>query len=195
MKRLCILIGGTGSNMCAIVKAIQKGHLDMQCVGVISHRASAKGIEKAQALNVPVEVIDHHAYPTRGAFEQALAQRLEALNPDWIALAGFMRILSPEFIKRFENKILNIHPSLLPKYKGLNTHQRVLDAKDDIHGATVHLVTEELDDGPILGQMQMPVLEDDTPQSLQTRLHDIEHILYVEVLKSLAFEKPDQISA
>jgi phosphoribosylglycinamide formyltransferase 1 len=185
MKQVLILFGGQGTNACAIVKAIQSSELPMHCVCAISHRAHAAGIKHLQALNIPVEVIDHQSFSSKEAFEADLMKAIDKSKPDLIILAGFMRILSTNFIDTYPNKILNIHPSLLPKHRGLNTHQKVIDAKDKEHGATVHVVTSELDAGPILGQQRIEVNENDTAESLEKRLKTIEHRLYVDVLKSI----------
>lgn len=151
-------------------------------VVVISNRPEAGGLAKAEALGVPTEVVDHKAFADRESFELALASRLDDYRPDVICLAGFMRILTADFVRRWEGRMLNIHPSLLPKYRGLHTHERALDAGDAEHGCTVHIVTEGLDDGPILGQARVPILPGDTPELLADRVLVEEHKLYPDVL-------------
>lgn len=154
---------------------------------VVSNRPEAAGLEKAGARGVATAVVDHRAFAgDRAAFEAQLTAELERVAPDIICLAGFMRVLTEGFVSRWEGRILNIHPSLLPKYKGLHTHARALAAGDREHGCTVHLVTAALDDGPILGQARMPVLDGDTPETLAARLLPLEHRLYADVLRRFA---------
>lgn len=150
---------------------------------VLSNVPGAGGLAKAEARAVPTAVVDHRAYPDRTRFEAAVADALDRAAPDVICLAGFMRILTAGFVTRYAGRILNIHPSLLPKYKGLDTHQRALEAGDAMHGCTVHLVTPELDDGPILGQARVPVMSDDTAATLAARVLTWEHQLYPAVLR------------
>ena len=180
---LVVLISGRGSNMIAIANACASGELNAQISLVISNEKNAAGIDAAKKLGIDTCVIEHTAYPNREAFDSALAQRVALANPDWIALAGFMRILGEEFVATWPGKILNIHPSLLPLYPGLNTHQRALDAGDKVAGATVHIVTGTLDDGPIFAQVKVPIFAQDTAQSLAQRVIKEEHALYVYVLK------------
>lgn len=175
-----VLIGGNGSNLQALIDK-QSPHYTL--AGVISHRPEAYGLERAKNANIPTTVVSHQAYHSRSDFEAALVQALDNYQPDLIVLAGFMRILSPDFVKRYPGKILNIHPSLLPKYKGLNTHQRVLDAKDQEHGVSIHFVTEELDGGPLVAQVKIPVLLNETVESLTQRIHHVEHGLYPTVVE------------
>ena len=152
-------------------------------VVVVSNRPGAGGIARAQALGVPTEVVDHATFSgDRAAFEAALTEALERYTPDVLCLAGFMRVLSETFVTRWDGRILNIHPSLLPKYRGLHTHARALEAGDSEHGCTVHLVTPALDDGPVLGQARVPVLPGDTPESLAARVLVQEHALYPRAL-------------
>ena len=158
---------------------------------VASNDPTANGLDKARALGVPVTAVDHRAFgKDRAAFERALLEPLMAARPDIICLAGFMRVLTPGFVARFEGRMLNIHPSLLPKYPGLHTHQRALDAGDTVAGCTVHLVTSVLDDGPILAQASVPVLADDTAETLAARVLVQEHALYPSVLRSFASQAP-----
>lgn len=185
MKRVAILISGGGSNMLALVRDMTGDH-PARPVLVASNDPAAGGLAKAAALNIPTAALDHRAYPDREAFESDLAQHIDAATPDMICLAGFMRILTPGFIRRYEGRMLNIHPSLLPKYPGLNTHARALAAQDTEAGCTVHEVTADLDAGPILGQARVPVLPGDTQDSLAARVLTMEHRLYPQVLRRFA---------
>lgn len=185
-KRVAILISGGGSNMVALVQSMRGDH-PARPVLVLSNDPQAGGLARARHLNVPTFAIDHKPYgKDRSGFEAALQTALETARPDIICLAGFMRILTPEFAGRWEGRMLNIHPSLLPRYKGLHTHARALEAGDREHGCTVHEVTAALDDGPILGQARMPVQAGDTPESLAARLLPLEHALYPAVLRRFA---------
>lgn len=185
-KRVAILISGGGSNMVALAQSMRGGH-PARPVLVLSNDPQAGGLAKARALHIPTLAIDHKPFgKDRAGFETALHQALETARPDIICLAGFMRILTPEFTAKWEGRMLNIHPSLLPKYKGLHTHSRALAEGDKIHGCTVHEVTAALDDGPILGQARMPVLADDTAATLAARLLPLEHALYPAVLRRFA---------
>ncbi len=185
MKRVAILISGGGSNMLALVRDMVGDH-PARPVLVASNDPAAGGLAKAAALGIPTAALDHRAYPSREAFEADLARILDAANPDVICLAGFMRILTPGFIRHYEGRMLNIHPSLLPKYPGLHTHARALAAGDTEAGCTVHEVTADLDAGPILGQARVPVLPDDTPDTLAARVLIQEHRLYPAVLRRFA---------
>lgn len=185
-KRVAVLISGGGSNMAALLADMTGAH-PARPVLVLSNDPSAKGLGLAAARSVPVAAIDHRPFgKDRAAFEAALHQALLAARPDIICLAGFMRILGADFIANWQGRILNIHPSLLPKYRGLHTHARALEAGDQHHGCTVHLVTPALDDGPILGQAQLTIAPDDTPQSLAARVLPLEHALYPAVLRRFA---------
>lgn len=187
MKRVAILISGGGSNMLALVRDMgQAGH---PCAPVLvaSNDPAAGGLAKAAALGVPTAAVDHRPFGRdRAGFEAALLQPILAARPDILCLAGFMRILTPAFIRLFEGRMLNIHPSLLPKYPGLHTHQRALDAGDAQAGCTVHEVTADLDAGPILGQARVPVLPGDTADALAARVLVQEHRLYPAVLRRFA---------
>jgi phosphoribosylglycinamide formyltransferase-1 len=185
-KRVAILISGGGSNMVSLVNSMQDDH-PARAVLVVSNDPNAGGLAKAQALGVPTACIDHKPFgKDRAAFEAALQSALEAADPDIICLAGFMRILTPDFTAKWEGRMLNIHPSLLPKYKGLHTHARALEAGDPEHGCSVHEVTAALDDGPILGQARLSVRPDDTADTLAARLLPLEHSLYPAVLRRFA---------
>ena len=186
MKRVAILISGGGSNMIKLVESMTGEH-PARAVIVGSNDPQAAGLARAAAMGVPTFAIDHRAYKgDRPAFEAALLEPLLAARPDILCLAGFMRILTPDFVQLFAGRMLNIHPSLLPKYPGLHTHQRALDAGDAEAGASVHLVTPELDAGPILGQARVPVLPGDTADTLAARVLTQEHRLYPQVLRRFA---------
>ena len=185
MKRVAILISGGGSNMLALVRDMVGDH-PARPVLVASNDPTAGGLTKAAALDIPTAALDHRAYPTREAFEAELSRLIDTARPDMICLAGFMRILTPGFIRRYQGRMLNIHPSLLPKYPGLNTHARALAAHDTEAGCTVHEVTADLDAGPMLGQARVPVLPGDTEDSLAARVLTLEHKLYPAVLRRFA---------
>ena len=185
-KRVAILISGGGSNMVALVDSMRGDH-PARAVLVVSNDPDAGGLAKAQKLGIPTASVDHKPFgKDRAAFEAALQDTLEAAAPDIICLAGFMRILTPDFTAKWDGRMLNIHPSLLPKYKGLHTHARALEAGDTEHGCSVHEVTAALDDGPILGQARLSVSPDDTPDTLAARLLPLEHALYPAVLRRFA---------
>jgi phosphoribosylglycinamide formyltransferase-1 len=192
VKRVALLISGGGSNMLTLVRDMQGDH-PARPVLVASNDPKAGGLAKAAELGVPTVAIDHRAYATRAEFEAALLQPLLAAEADIICLAGFMRILTPGFVEHFKGRMLNIHPSLLPLYPGLHTHQRALDAGDAQAGCTVHLVTPVLDDGPILGQARVPVLQGDTADTLAARVLVQEHKLYPAVLRRFAQGVTDPI--
>ncbi|MFC0200696.1 phosphoribosylglycinamide formyltransferase [Paracoccus rhizosphaerae] len=186
MTRVAILISGGGSNMLRLVEDMTGDH-PARPVLVASNDPQAAGLARAAALGVPVAAVDHHDFSRdRAGFEAALLQPLLDARPDIICLAGFMRILTPDFVQRFAGRMLNIHPSLLPKYAGLDTHARALAAGDAQAGCTVHEVTPELDSGPLLGQARVPVLLGDTPESLAARVLVQEHRLYPAVLRRFA---------
>lgn len=186
MKRVAILISGGGSNMVRLVESMTGNHPG-RAVLVASNDPGASGLARAAAMGVPVAAVDHRPYRgDRAAFEAALLEPVLASEPDILCLAGFMRVLTPDFVARFEGRMLNIHPSLLPKYPGLHTHQRALDAGDREAGCTVHEVTAVLDDGPILGQARVPVQPGDTADTLAARVLAMEHRLYPAVLRRFA---------
>lgn len=185
-KRVAILISGGGSNMVALVKSMTGDH-PARPVLVLSNDPRAGGLEKARALGVPTAAVDHKPFGRdREGFEAALNAELEKAAPDIICLAGFMRILTPGFIAKWQGRMLNIHPSLLPKYKGLHTHARAIEAGDAEAGCSVHEVTAELDGGPILGQARVPIEPGDTPETLAARILPMEHRLYPAVLRRFA---------
>jgi len=187
--KLVVLISGSGSNLQAFIDQIAAGQLAAEICLVVSNKADAFGLQRASDAGIETAVIAHTDFASREAFDQALMEKIKPYSPDIIILAGFMRILTAEFIHAFADKILNIHPSLLPKYKGLNTHQRAIEANDQFHGASVHLVTPELDDGPVIIQGQMPINDSDTAESLQQRIHKIEHQIYPLAVNWLASGK------
>jgi len=179
LKSGVVLISGRGSNMRSIVEA--RTGLDVKAV--ISNRPDAPGLAWARSQGLPAIALDHKAHATREAFDAELAAAIERLAPDLVLLAGFMRILTPEFIARFPRRILNIHPSLLPAFPGLHTHRRALEAGVKLHGCTVHLVTPELDSGPIVAQAAVPVLRGDTEETLAARVLEAEHRVYPQVVR------------
>lgn len=187
MKRVALLISGGGSNMLALVRDMADRDHPAKPVLVLSNDPAAAGLQRAADLGVAIAAVDHRPFGRdRAAFEAALLEPLLAAGPDIICLAGFMRILTPGFVTRFEGRMLNIHPSLLPKYPGLHTHQRALDAGDAEAGCSVHEVTADLDAGPILGQARVPVLPGDTAETLAARVLTQEHRLYPAVLRRFA---------
>ena len=189
MRNIVILISGGGSNMEAIVRAAKRDDwatkVGARVSGVISNRPDAKGLLLAQAHSIATQVVDHKSFATREAFDRALAQAIDVHYPALVVLAGFMRILTPGFVNRYTGHLVNIHPSLLPAFPGLNTHQRAIDAGCVEAGATVHQVTTELDFGPILAQAVVPVLKGDTAARLAARVITREHLLYPATIFSL----------
>jgi phosphoribosylglycinamide formyltransferase-1 len=177
-KRIAVLLSGRGSNFQSILSASQSGTLGGEIALVVSNRPGAAGLDIAREAGIATALIDHQAYATREAFDADLAGALESQSPDLIVLAGFMRILTPEFVSRFAGRLMNIHPSLLPLYPGLHTHQRALDAGDTHAGATVHYVTSELDGGPPVLQAKVVVQPDDNADSLAARVLQVEHEIY-----------------
>ena len=173
-----ILISGSGTNLQAFIDAARDGSLDLNIAVVVSNRPDAYGLVRARDAGIATECVRNEDYPERAAFDEALADTLKKYEPGLLILAGFMRILTRQFVRRFEGKILNIHPALLPKFPGLNTHQRVIDAGETLHGSTVHFVTEELDAGPRILQGRVPVLADDTASRLSARVQAVEHKIY-----------------
>ncbi|BDT60714.1 MULTISPECIES: phosphoribosylglycinamide formyltransferase [Massilia] len=178
MKNIVILISGRGSNMEAIVRAMESEGWPARIAAVISNKPEAKGLEYAQARGIPTAVVANKEYASRAEFDAALQETIDRFAPDLVVLAGFMRILTAPFVEHYAGRMLNIHPSLLPLYPGLGTHQQAIDAGDKEHGATVHFVTAELDHGPIVAQARIPVLPDDTEDTLSARLLVEEHKLY-----------------
>lgn len=175
---MVVLISGSGTNLQAIIDAMEAGHIPGRIAAVISNKADAKGLQRAGQHQIPGIVIDHRAYPSREAFDQDVMAAIDEFNPRLVVLAGFMRILSEGFVNHYAGRLINIHPSLLPKHKGLNTHQRAIDANEPAHGCTTHFVTYELDGGPIIGRRQVTIDKKDSAESLAARVQKEEHILY-----------------
>lgn len=185
-KRIVILISGRGSNMEAILNA----NIDnIDIVAVISNRPDAKGIPIAAAAGVPTAIVDHKCYPTREAFDQAMIEQIDAYQPDLVVLAGFMRILTAEFTSHYNHRLMNIHPSLLPAFTGLHTHERAIAEGVRFHGCTIHFVTPALDHGPIILQAVVPVLPEDDPDQLAARVLKEEHRLYPEAIRLFATDR------
>ncbi|MDO6446185.1 phosphoribosylglycinamide formyltransferase [Colwellia sp. 1_MG-2023] len=181
-RRIVVLISGSGSNLQAIIDACKTTDYPGEVVGVISNKAEVFGLTRAENANIPHQVLSHKEYDSRESYDQALVSAIDDYNPDLVVLAGFMRILTPDFVQHFSGKLLNIHPSLLPKYQGLNTHQRAIDANDKEHGVSVHFVTEELDGGPVILQAKVPIFPEDTADDLASRIHVQEHKIYPLVI-------------
>ena len=173
-----VLLSGTGSNLQALIDSCAVKDSPARIRAVISNRADAYGLQRAQDAGIDTRVLDHKAFEGREAFDAALIDVIDTFNPQLVVLAGFMRILSAGFVRHYQGRLLNIHPSLLPKYKGLHTHQRALEAGDSEHGCSVHFVTEELDGGPLVVQAIIAVESDDSPHSLAQRVHAQEHQIY-----------------
>ncbi|MDC0379071.1 phosphoribosylglycinamide formyltransferase [Litorivicinus sp.] len=186
MRVVCLISGG-GTNLQALIDWQTKGLLgDAAIVSVISNVASAYGLERAKKASIPTAVLSHREYSDRLLFDQALRSLIDGYDPDLVVLAGFMRILTAEFVTHYHRRLINIHPSLLPKYKGLDTHRRALDAGDTVAGATVHWVTEALDAGDIIQQIEVPIVADDSEESLKARVLEAEHMLYPSVIRDLS---------
>lgn len=177
-SRVLVLISGNGSNLQALIDARDSGQVPIELVAVISNRPGARGLERARRAGIPALTLDHTDFDGREAFDRALIAEIDRYRPDLVVLAGFMRILTPELTRHFRGRMLNIHPSLLPKYQGLHTHERALAAGDREHGVTVHFVTEELDGGPAVIQARVPVYEDDNVSTLSERVQTQEHRIY-----------------
>ncbi|MEB8431891.1 phosphoribosylglycinamide formyltransferase [Cocleimonas sp. KMM 6892] len=184
--KIVVLISGSGSNLQAILDNIESGNIDAKITAVISNRANAYGLERAEKCGIDAKVLDHTHYDSREAFDLELQKLIDSYSPDLIVLAGFMRILSDGFVEHYNGKLINIHPSLLPLYKGLDTHQRALTDKQSEHGASVHFVIPELDAGKVIIQGIVDIKEDDDAESLAQRVHQIEHKIYPHAVKILA---------
>ena len=183
MKNIVILISGRGSNMEAIVRRCSQEAWPARVAGVVGNRADAAGLRFARDAGIATTVVDHTAFASRDAFDAELARQIDAFEADVIALAGFMRILTPAFVQRYDGRLVNIHPSLLPAFPGLDTHARAIAAGCKVAGASVHFVTPELDHGPIIGQAVVPVLADDSPALLAARVLALEHVLYPRAIR------------
>ena len=184
--RAAVLLSGAGSNFQAILNCVASGHLDIEIVAAFSDRPDAEGLARARQAGLPAIGIAPGEFPSRRAWWDAFAQRLRSLAPDVLALAGFMRILPADLCDEYRGRALNIHPSLLPRYPGLHTYRRVLEAKDSWHGTTLHFVTRELDSGPLIAQARLRVREEDDEASLKTRVQACEHVLYPRILQWMA---------
>ena len=184
-SRIVVLISGGGTNLQAIIDAAELADYPGTVVGVLSNKSDAYGLTRAQNANIETVALSHKDFASRDNYDQALIAKIDQFTPDIIVLAGFMRILTPAFVQYYQGKLLNIHPSLLPKYQGLNTHQRALDAGDKEHGVSVHFVTEELDGGPVILQAKVPIFDGDTIDDLAARVHEQEHRIYPLVVKWL----------
>ncbi len=185
MKRIVILISGRGSNMEAILRAAAAEQWPAKIAAVISNKAGAGGLKTAEAAGIPAVTLEHRSFPDRDSFDRALAEAIDRFEPDLVLLAGFMRILTAAFVQHYHGRLLNIHPSLLPSFPGLATHQQALDAGVKFHGATVHFVTPELDHGPIVEQAVVPVLEGDTEDVLAARVLEQEHVIYPRAVRDI----------
>lgn len=184
--RCVLLISGRGSNLSAILQATRAPDYPAMVVGVVSNKADAAGLQLARDAGIPVSVVPNADYPDRGSYDQALQAAVDAYAPDLVILAGFMRILTPGFVTHYAGRIINIHPSLLPAFTGLHTHQRALDAGVRLHGCTVHFVTAELDHGPIIAQAAVPVHDADDAETLAARVLAVEHRLYPQAVRWFA---------
>ncbi|HSC99386.1 MAG TPA: phosphoribosylglycinamide formyltransferase [Casimicrobiaceae bacterium] len=184
LARITILISGRGSNMTAVIDAAAEGRIEGAVTQVISNRPNAPGLDVARRRGIATTVVDHRVFASRAEFDAALAQAIDRSEPDVIVLAGFMRILGADFVKRYEGRMLNVHPSLLPAYPGTETHRRVLEDRGTRHGCTVHFVSVDVDGGPIVAQAEVPVLEGDDPDTLAARVLEQEHRLLPEVVAS-----------
>jgi len=182
-SRIVVLISGSGTNLQAIIDACKTEDYPGEVVGVVSNIPTAYGLTRAKEASINTAVLSHKDFDSREAYDESLIKLIDQYNADVIVLAGFMRILTPAFVQHFQGKLLNIHPSLLPKYQGLNTHQRAIDAKDTVHGVSVHYVTEELDGGPVILQAKVPIFDGDTAEDLASRVHEQEHRIYPLVVK------------
>ncbi len=182
-NRIVVLISGSGTNLQALINACKLNDYPGEIVAVISNKAQAYGLERAKLASIPQLAVEHKNFSSRELYDQALVEAIDTYQPDLVVLAGFMRILTPDFVQHYQGKLINIHPSLLPKYQGLNTHQRALDAGDEEHGVSVHFVTEELDGGPVILQAKVPIFEGDIADDLASRVHEQEHRIYPLVVK------------
>ena len=189
MKSIVILISGRGSNMESLLNAVAEGTLPVRVAAVISNRPEAKGLEAAAAQDVETCVVDHTRFDTRETFDAAMIKTIDSYSPDLVVLAGFMRILTDAFVRRYEGRLLNIHPSLLPSFPGLHTHRRALEEGVRVHGCTVHFVTPQLDHGPVVVQAAVPVLDGDDEASLAARVLVQEHQVYPMAVRWFAEER------
>jgi phosphoribosylglycinamide formyltransferase-1 len=183
MVNIVVLVSGSGSNLQAIIDQVSSGELPVRISLVVSNNADAYALQRAKSANIDACCIDHRSFSSRLEFDQALIDKIDQVKPDLLVLAGFMRILTAEFVAHYHNRLINIHPSLLPKYPGTDTHQRAIDANDEWHGVSIHFVVPEVDAGPVIVQGRFGIRANDTPESLQQRIHRIEHKLYPLAVK------------
>ena len=183
---IVVLLSGSGSNLQAIIDQIAEGRLNARIMAVISNKADAYGLERAKKAGIPTELIEHHQFDSRESFDAQLIKTIDKYQPKLIVLAGFMRILTDDFVNHYYGRMINIHPSLLPRYRGLHTHRRALEAGDSEHGLTIHYVSSELDGGPVILQKTVPVLEGDDEQTLAQRVLEQEHQAYPQVIQWIA---------
>ncbi|QIQ21496.1 phosphoribosylglycinamide formyltransferase [Zophobihabitans entericus] len=183
MKKIVVLVSGSGSNLQAIIDSCQSKLIDAQVAAVISNKPDVFALERAKQAEIPAHVINHKDFTSREEFDEVVAKQIDQYQPDLVVLAGYMRILTPKFVQHYTGKMLNIHPSLLPKYPGLHTHRRAIEAGDSEHGTSVHFVTEELDGGPIILQAKVPVFADDNEEDVASRVLVQEHQIYPLVVK------------
>ena len=188
MKKIVVLISGSGSNLEAIIESCTAKKINGKVIHVISNNPDAFGLSRASKFNIASKVIDHKKFSSRIDFENSLEDFLDTLSPDLIVLAGFMRILGPKIISKFSNKMINLHPSLLPLYPGLNTHEKVLENKDPHHGISIHYVSSELDAGPLIAQGFIDISKDETLENIIKRIHKIEHLLLPEIINEICNE-------
>ena len=188
MKKIVVLISGSGSNLEAIIESCAAKKINGRVIQVISNNPDAYGLTRASKFNIASKVIDHKKFSSRIDFENSLEDFLDTLSPDLIVLAGFMRILGPKIISKFSNKMINLHPSLLPLYPGLNTHEKVLENKDPHHGISIHYVSSELDAGPLIAQGFIDISKDETLENIIKRIHKIEHLLLPEIINEICNE-------
>ncbi|MDQ7051169.1 MAG: phosphoribosylglycinamide formyltransferase [Enterobacterales bacterium] len=184
-KSIAILISGEGTNLQAFIDAQKEQLLQGKIAVVISNQPQAKGLKRAQLANIPSDTINHKDFKNRDEFDYALSKTIDKYQPDLIVLAGFMRILGTPFVTKYQSKLVNIHPSLLPKFTGLNTHQKALDANETEHGCSIHFVTDELDGGPVFAQAKVKVSQQDNKHTLANKVHQLEHQLYVKCVNLL----------
>ena len=188
MKKIVVLISGSGSNLEAILESCAAKKINGKVIHVISNNPDAFGLIRASKFNIASKIIDHKKFSSRIDFENSLEEFLDTLSPDLIVLAGFMRILGPKIISKFSNKMINLHPSLLPLYPGLNTHEKVLENKDTHHGISIHYVSSELDAGPLIAQGFIDISKDETLENIIKRIHKIEHLLLPEIINEICNE-------
>lgn len=187
--KVVVLISGSGTNLQTLIDQSKDGTLPIEIVSVISNVPDAYGLLRAYKAGIPTEIINNKDFPDRSSYDQKLLESIDNYQPDLVVLAGFLRILSTDFVNHYLGRMLNVHPSLLPKYRGLNTHQRALDSNESVHGVSIHFVTPELDGGPVIIQSEVPVLPTDTPETLKQRVQKQEHIIYPIAISWFALKR------